>query len=81
MDTRASVQPPAPAPPAAPAACEEILQAAPIDNKVLLLLLADTPGSLLEAWIRFQVGEAPEQAVRSSRTEVEFLVLQKNLME
>jgi len=73
--------PKAPVPPPAAAATEEVFRGAPIDNKVLLLLLEDTPGSLLEVWIRFQLGEAPERALKSSRTEVEFLVLQKNLAE
>ncbi|MCU0723792.1 MAG: hypothetical protein MUC63_09305 [Planctomycetes bacterium] len=68
-------------PPEPPAPSEDLLLGSPIDTKVLLSLLEDTPGSLLEAWIRVQAGDSPERALKISKTEVEFLVLQKSPIE
>ncbi|GEM_PF-3583027 len=60
---------------------EERLKALRIGTADLAGLMEHSPASLLEGWLRIQTGEEPETAIQVTKTEVEFLLLKRRLMD
>lgn len=72
---------PPPAPPVGPSSPEKALKALALRDRELVSLMEHSVISLMEAWCRAQTGETPETAIPVSKTEVEFLLLRRSLME
>jgi hypothetical protein len=79
--------PPEPKTPPAPPAAEEgepssgVLAAVSMRNRDLIALMEHSPESLMEEWLQIQLGDAPRRALSVSRTEMEFLLLKRSLMD
>ncbi|MHC5035774.1 MAG: hypothetical protein ACYTHM_00530 [Planctomycetota bacterium] len=74
--------PPPGAPAPAPAEKEgEMIKGIPIRNRDLVTLMEHSPESLQVEWLQGQAGDDPLQGEPVSRTEMEFLLLKRTLME
>ena len=71
------------APPAEAASAPEegALEAAAIRNRDLVRMMEHSTGSLMGEWLQAQLGDDPKEAQQVSRTEMEFLLLKRTLME
>lgn len=73
---------PSPPPPPPPAASDEAaLEAIPIRSADLVRIMEGSPDSMLDEWIQIHVGEEARVAETVSRTEMEFLLLRKSLLD
>jgi len=60
---------------------EDALKGVTIRNRDLVQMMEHSPGSLMDDWMQVQLGDDPKLALQVSRTEMEFLLFKRTLLE